>query len=31
MAVMLTELGKITIEDLNDTNNPKEYALRPKY
>jgi hypothetical protein len=23
--------GKITIEDLNDTNNPKEYALRPKY
>ena len=25
------ELGEITIEDLNDTNNPKEYALRTKY
>lgn len=25
------ELGEITIEDLNDTNNLKEYALRPKY
>tara|TARA_Y100000389_G_scaffold36225_1_gene30839 strand:- start:1768 stop:2463 length:696 start_codon:yes stop_codon:yes gene_type:complete len=25
------ELGKITMKDLNDTNNPKEYALRPKY
>ncbi len=25
------ELGKITFEDLNDTNNPKEYAIRPKY
>ena len=25
------ELGEITMEDLNDTNNPKEYALRPKY
>jgi len=25
------ELGEITIEDLNDTNNQKEYALRPKY
>lgn len=25
------ELGNITIEDLNDTNNKKEYAIRPKY
>jgi hypothetical protein len=25
------ELGEITIEDLNDVTNPKEYALRPKY
>lgn len=25
------ELGEITIEDLNDTNNQKEYVLRPKY
>ena len=25
------ELGNITIEDLNDVNNRKEYALRPKY
>jgi hypothetical protein len=25
------ELGEITIEDLNDATNPKEYALRPKY
>lgn len=25
------ELGEITIEDLNDTNNQKEYALRAKY
>lgn len=25
------ELGQITIEDLNDPNNQKEYALRPKY
>ena len=25
------ELGEITIEDLNDTTNPKEYVLRPKY
>ena len=25
------ELGEITMEDLNDINNPKEYALRPKY
>ena len=25
------ELGKITMEDLNDPTNPKEYALRPKY
>lgn len=24
-------LGEITIEDLNDPNNTKEYALRPKY
>jgi hypothetical protein len=23
--------GEITMDDLNDTNNPKEYALRPKY
>lgn len=27
----IEKLGKITIEDLNDTANPKEYALRPKY
>jgi hypothetical protein len=25
------KLGKITIEDLNDINNQKEYVLRPKY
>jgi hypothetical protein len=25
------ELGERTLEDLNDTNNSKEYALRPKY
>lgn len=25
------ELGEITIEDLNDTNNQKEYSIRPKY
>lgn len=25
------ELGEITNEDLNDVNNQKEYALRPKY
>jgi hypothetical protein len=25
------ELGEITLDDLNDLNNPKEYALRPKY
>ena len=25
------KLGKITIEDLNNTTNQKEYALRPKY
>ena len=25
------ELGKITIEDLNDVTNQKEYAIRPKY
>ncbi len=25
------ELGPISIEDLNDTQNQKEYALRPKY
>lgn len=25
------ELGKITMDDLNDSDNPKEYALRPKY
>ena len=25
------ELGEITMEDLTDTNNQKEYALRPKY
>jgi|688.fasta_scaffold786632_1 hypothetical protein len=25
------ELGEITIEDLNDVNNQKEYAFRPKY
>lgn len=25
------ELGEITIEDLNDHTNPKEYAIRPKY
>ena len=25
------ELGKITEDDLNDMNNKKEYALRPKY
>ena len=25
------KLGEITIEDLNDTTNQKEYALRPKY
>lgn len=25
------ELGTITMEDLNDINNSKEYALRPKY
>jgi len=25
------ELGEITMDDLNDTDNPKEYALRPKY
>ena len=25
------ELGEITIEALNDINNSKEYALRPKY
>jgi len=25
------ELGKITVEDLDDINNQKEYALRPKY
>jgi hypothetical protein len=27
----IKQLGKITIEDLNDTNNLKEYVLRPKY
>ena len=27
----IKELGEITIEDLNDTKNQKEYALRPKY
>jgi hypothetical protein len=25
------ELGEITIDDLHDIDNPKEYALRPKY
>ena len=25
------ELGTMTIDDLNDVNNQKEYALRPKY
>lgn len=25
------KLGKITIDNLNDVNNKKEYALRPKY
>lgn len=25
------DLGEITMDDLNDTDNPKEYALRPKY
>lgn len=25
------ELGEITIDDLNDENNQKEYAIRPKY
>ena len=25
------ELGEITMDDLNLANNPKEYALRPKY
>lgn len=25
------ELGEITIDDLNNIDNPKEYALRPKY
>lgn len=25
------KLGKITIKDLNDKNNTKEYAIRPKY
>jgi hypothetical protein len=25
------ELGEITMDDLNDENNQKEYALRPKY
>ena len=25
------ELGEITMDALNDTDNPKEYALRPKY
>ena len=27
----ISKLGKITIEDLNDVTNSKEYALRPKY
>ena len=27
----IKQLGKITIEDLNDTTNQKEYTLRPKY
>jgi hypothetical protein len=27
----IKKLGKITIEDLNNINNSKEYALRPKY
>jgi hypothetical protein len=27
----ISELGKITIEDLNEPNNRKEYVLRPKY
>ena len=27
----IEKLGPITIEDLNDVNNPKEYAIRPKY
>ena len=27
----ITKLGKITLEDLNDTTNDKEYALRPVY
>jgi len=25
------ELGELTMDDLNDTTNPKEYVLRPKY
>jgi len=25
------ELGEITMDDLDDTKNPKEYALRPRY
>lgn len=25
------DLGEITMKDLNDSNNPKEYSLRPKY
>lgn len=27
----IKKLGPITIEDLNDPTNPKEYSLRPKY
>ena len=27
----IEKLGEITMDDLNDTNNPKEYSLRPKY
>tara|TARA_Y100001958_G_C21230311_1_gene555988 strand:+ start:1382 stop:1981 length:600 start_codon:yes stop_codon:yes gene_type:complete len=27
----VSKLGKITLEDLKDENNSKEYALRPKY
>ncbi len=27
----IEKLGEKTMDDLNDTDNPKEYALRPKY
>jgi hypothetical protein len=27
----IKKLGKITYDDLNNINNKKEYALRPKY